>query len=134
MAEKPLGRRRRRITDQSEPQFDYLEPSVERGELSTTKKTQNTQQLKSDDALSLDYPNQPSLSSSDRLQLDLIYAELTEEEQYYSAEMDYSDDTHNWSDDGDELVSNDYWHFLGRYEWFAIEFRFWLDISWFLKA
>ena len=116
MAEKLIRRRRRRISDQSEIEFDYPQRSVERGELSTAEETENTQQQVSDDALSSDYTTKPSLTSDNRLQLDSIYAELTEDEHYYSGETDYSDGTHNWSDDGDELVSDDYWHFLGFYE------------------
>ncbi len=48
--------------------------------------------------------------------LDLIRTEIIEDN--YSAdfaESDYWNDSHHWSS-GDQLLSDDYCHFLGRYE------------------
>lgn len=79
-------------------------------------KSEEALQIDNNEALDSPSTEKPNLLKSDRLQLDSIRAELVEKEQYYSGETDYWDNTHNWSDDGDELVSNDYWHFLGFYE------------------
>ncbi len=87
----------------------------EEGELAIAN-SEEALEKSSDEALSSDYTNKANLSRSDRLQFDSILAEFAEEEQYYSGEPDYLDDTHDWSDDGDEFVSDDYWHFLGLYE------------------
>lgn len=48
--------------------------------------------------------------------IDSIRAEFLDDT-YHSklADSDYSDDTHDWGGDNQDL-SDDYWHFLGRYE------------------
>ena len=48
--------------------------------------------------------------------LDSIRSELEEDSSYVDfTESDYSDDTHNW-EDSSQSISDEYWHFLGRYE------------------
>jgi hypothetical protein len=56
-----------------------------------------------------------SLSKSDWSQINQICAEFSEEKSNSDIDSEYSDDTHNWFDDGEEF-SDDYWHFLGRFE------------------
>ena len=47
--------------------------------------------------------------------IDQIRAELLQELSYPVADFEYSDGSHDWSDDS-EFFSRDYWHFLGRFE------------------
>ncbi len=47
--------------------------------------------------------------------IDEIRAELVEEERSDLLESDYWDETHSWGSD-DEVASDEYWHFVGRYE------------------
>ena len=58
------------------------------------------------------------ISSSDigNNDINTIRADLLEDA-YHSkfAESDFSDDTHDWGGDS-QLISDDYWHFLGRFE------------------
>ncbi len=44
-----------------------------------------------------------------------ISSELMEDRRSGIVEFNYWDESHNWGSDN-ELVSDDYWHFLGRYE------------------
>ncbi len=44
-----------------------------------------------------------------------ISAELTDDRRSALVESNYWDETHNWGSDH-ELASEDYWHFVGRYE------------------
>ena len=116
MIEKRIRTKTMSVRSEKELERDF--PKVidsEELNVGSQEKEESLQQV-SEGYLASDYTNKPNLSRSDRLQLDSIRAELTEQEQYYSGETDYSDDTHNWSDNGDELVSDDYWHFLGCYE------------------
>ena len=48
-------------------------------------------------------------------EVDQIRAELVEERSSTLWESDYWDETHSWGSD-DEEESDEYWHFLGRYE------------------
>ena len=48
-------------------------------------------------------------------EIDQIRAELVEERSSALLESDYWDETHSWGSD-DEEASDEYWHFLGRYE------------------
>lgn len=48
-------------------------------------------------------------------QFNQIRDEIEAHHHAHLAGSDYWDDSHDWSDEG-ELVSDDYWHFLGRYE------------------
>ena len=50
-----------------------------------------------------------------RRDLDEIRAELREERNSALVESNYWDETHNWGSDEEE-ASDEYWHFLGRYE------------------
>ena len=47
--------------------------------------------------------------------LDQIRAELFEEKSAPTSEPEYWDESHNWDLDN-ESESEDYWHFVGRYE------------------
>lgn len=44
-----------------------------------------------------------------------ISAELTDDRRSQLVESNYWDESHNWGSDS-EVESDDYWHFLGRYE------------------
>ena len=48
-------------------------------------------------------------------EVDQIRAELVEERSSTLLESDYWDESHSWGSD-DEEESDEYWHFLGRYE------------------
>ena len=48
-------------------------------------------------------------------EVDQIKAELVEERSSALLESNYWDETHSWGSD-DEEGSDEYWHFLGRYE------------------
>ena len=50
-----------------------------------------------------------------RKDIDQIKAELLEERSSGLIESEYWDETHSWGMD-DEEASEEYWHFLGRYE------------------
>ena len=50
-----------------------------------------------------------------RRDLDEISSELREERNSALVESNYWDETHSWGSD-DEEGSDEYWHFLGRYE------------------
>lgn len=47
--------------------------------------------------------------------MDEIRSEFVEESRSGLLESDYWDETHSWGLD-DEVESDDYWHFVGRYE------------------
>ena len=47
--------------------------------------------------------------------IDEISSELIEDRRSGIVEFNYWDESHNWGSDN-EVVSDDYWHFLGRYE------------------
>ncbi len=44
-----------------------------------------------------------------------INADITDDKRSAVVESNYWDETHNWGS-GSEIESDDYWHFLGRYE------------------
>ena len=44
-----------------------------------------------------------------------IKAELTDDRRSQLVESNYWDESHSWGSDS-EIESDDYWHFLGRYE------------------
>ena len=50
-----------------------------------------------------------------RRDLDEISSELGEERNSALVESNYWDETHSWGSDEEE-ASDEYWHFLGRYE------------------
>ena len=62
-------------------------------------------------------PQMPSSSSNiGNNNINTIRADLLEDANHSKfAESDFSDDTHDWGGDS-QLLSDDYWHFLGRYE------------------
>jgi hypothetical protein len=78
--------------------------------------TESSIQQDFDNASSLQPQIADSYSTASTDDLSAIRAELLEDD-YHStlAESDYWDDSHSWSN-GDELLCDDYWHFLGRYE------------------
>ena len=53
-------------------------------------------------------------SPARKMQIDEIHAELTDESNFNPDEPEYTDETYSWSNNLSE--SDDYWHFVGRYE------------------
>ncbi len=51
-----------------------------------------------------------------KMGIDQIRAELFEEKCLPLVESDYWDETHSWGSDNEIIESDDYWHFVGRYE------------------
>jgi hypothetical protein len=103
MNEENIRRRRTRATS-------TIEPVSYPARLQTTEPSEFNLKLAQEPIIT-DF----SLSRSDWKQINQICAELVEEQSKSDIDSEYSDDTHNWFDDGEEF-SDDYWHFLGRYE------------------
>jgi long-subunit fatty acid transport protein len=104
MNEENIRRRRRtRATSTTEPSF-YTAP------LQATEPSEVNLKIAPEPIIT-DF----SLSKSDWSQINQIRAEFDVEQSKSELISEYSDDTHNWFDDG-ENFSNDYWHFLGRFE------------------
>lgn len=105
----PKRRKRRRIGD---PTDISLHSSTEL----SSPPAENVEPASSDRASS-NPPEIPIPPSPTKLTtVDLIRTELLED--VYHAELSephFSDDTHNWGN-GNKLISDDYWHFLGRFE------------------
>ena len=61
--------------------------------------------------------SEPTFSTASKLAvIDRIRTEILEDQHHSQlVEPNYWDETHNWENNG-ELVSDEYWHFLGRYE------------------
>ena len=110
---QPIRRQRRRRTDSEESDLDL----ISRTKPSTTPAEPTDTQSQHDDPPSTTPQiNVDSNTSTHQAIIDRIRSEINEDN-YHSllSESDYSDDTHDWGEIG-ELVSSDYWHFLGRYE------------------
>ncbi len=60
-------------------------------------------------------PNPQLENSSLTNNIDQIRSELYEELRSTLVESDYWDETHSWGADN-EVESDDYWHFVGRFE------------------
>lgn len=77
--------------------------------------TEPTEEIPADDAIAFQPtpPASPNIYLQD--QINLIRSEILDDE-YHSqiADTNFTDDSHHWSDDS--FQSDDYWHFLGRYE------------------
>ena len=96
------SRRSRRISSSLEPEEPKASLTVEEGSSKTeTEKITNQANLKDIQVM--------------RRDVDEIKAELVEEKQSALLESDYWDETHSWGSDGEE-ASDEYWHFVGRYE------------------
>ena len=94
----PRRRRRRRVDD--EDTIISAAPSIE----------------PATDEVSVGVEANTPAANSKLAIIDRIRTELLEDN-YHSQFVDpeYWDESHSWTNDG-ELVSSDYWHFLGRYE------------------
>ena len=94
-------RRSRRITSAESEEPKASVPAEE--SLNKTEREEVTHQVTSKGILVM------------RRDLDEISSELREERNSALLESDYWDETHSWGSD-DEEESDEYWHFLGRYE------------------
>lgn len=105
----PRKRKRRTAnSDNIDPNSQLLPPDTE------SSLTEPTEEIPADDATSFQpTPPAPNINLQD--QIDLIRSEILDDE-YHSqiADTNFTDNTHHWSDDSSQ--SDDYWHFLGRYE------------------
>jgi hypothetical protein len=106
-----IRRLHRRKTD-----FTNFSSSESPNSANPTESTAFSIQQDSDDASSLQPLIANSFSTDSTNDINTIRAELLED-LYHSnlAESDYSDDTHDWGWDS-QILSDDYWHFLGKYE------------------
>ena len=95
-------RRRRRISSSLEPEEPKPSVPVEES-ISKTETEEITNQSLRKSILVM------------RQGIDEIRAELGEERSSALLESDYWDETHSWGAD-DEGASDEYWHFVGRYE------------------
>ena len=119
MTDSTRRRRRKRAGSQPEVLRTKL-PVEEKSEGSTSEDLSERQ-------VALDLPSQTELTdevgqwvgrkeiSGIKTGLDEISAELKEEGYSALVESDYWDETHSWGVD-DEEASDEYWHFVGRYE------------------
>lgn len=107
---EPIRRRRRRRTDDGEVDLSRIVPA----RLSSPSPV--TESKSDDDSSSDPQITVESNTVSHQAIIDRIRSEINEDN-YHSGlnEPDYSNDTHDWGDNL-ELVSSDYWHFLGMYE------------------
>jgi hypothetical protein len=81
-----------------------------------TESTASSIQQDSDDAPSPQPLIANSYSTDSTNDINTIRTELLEDLYHANlAESDYSDDTHDWGWDS-QTLSDDYWHFLGKYE------------------
>ncbi len=108
---KPFRRRRRQRQDDSFAETNNI-PSL----LNSTESTEQNIRDDSEDTplatpLVTDYYSNLNINDSNSIRAEI------KEDIYHSklADSDFSDDTHDWGGDLHE-VSDDYWHFLGRYE------------------
>ena len=102
-----IRRRRRKRTDSTEVDLSIITPTE-------SSPPSNVTESDSDDGSS----NEPQITidsniTSHQATIDRIRSEINEDN-YHSQlnEPEYSNDTHNWSDEQD-VFSSDYWHFLG---------------------
>ena len=94
-------RRSRRVSSSLEP--EEPKPSLTEESISKTETEEITSQVTRKGILVM------------RQGIDEIRAELGEERNSALLESDYWDETHSWGAD-DEEASDEYWHFVGRYE------------------
>ena len=96
------SRRRRGVSSSLEPEEPKASVPAEESR-NKTEREEVTNQVKSKGILVM------------RRDLDEISSELREERNSALLESNYWDETHSWGSD-DEEESDEYWHFLGRYE------------------
>ena len=89
-------------TELSQTQLSEVEPKPQ-----PTDQQQTTLESTSD-------PESIKPSPARKMQIDEIHAELTNESNFNPDEPEYWDETHDLSHNLSE--SDDYWHFVGRYE------------------
>jgi len=115
------SRRRRRARGGSKP--EVLRPSEPEKKSSEGSRVSETRQRQS--KMNLTSPTELTEEKNQgvakkgilvmRQGIDEIRAELGEERNSALLESDYWDETHSWGAD-DEEASDEYWHFVGRYE------------------
>ena len=101
-------RRRTRLTSSPDQQMSILptpEPQDNNIPNPHTKSPQTTKEADNPQLVN------PSLTNS----IDQIRSEIHEELRSTLVESDYWDESHNWGADH-EVESDDYWHFVGRFE------------------
>lgn len=108
MSEPIRRRRRRRISDSSDRDFDLISRTKSSPSIDTQTSEDNTPS------------NVPQVTidreATRQMVIDRIRSEIIEDEYHcLFDEPDFSDDSHNWGDNL-ESTSSDYWHFLGRFE------------------
>ena len=97
-------RRRKRISAWSEPEEPSLRVPVE--------ESLTGREIESEEEITRPVTEGIVVMRRD---LDEIRAELREERNSALVESNYWDETHSWGSDEEE-ASDEYWHFLGRYE------------------
>jgi hypothetical protein len=109
---QPRRRLRRRSSDNHHEVTEFFPPSS----TEPSAPPQDTQSQS--DIVSTPQNAIATVANDDRgtLDLDPIRTELLNDFHHRDfSESEYWDESHNWSDDG-EPVSDEYWHFLGRFE------------------
>ena len=123
MVEKPTTRqrRRRRRSTSNTDSLPDLATKRQIDQLISDIETQQQQDNSSHAPLTELIESKPTSNNETgeaksmlTMQIDQIKAELLEEEYLNPTEPEYLDETHSW---GNSLPkSEDYWHFVGRYE------------------
>ena len=111
---EPIKKRRRRRVGDSES-LDFSLISRTDTQAKSSAEPTNTESENEHPPSNTPQANVDSVTTH-QMTIDRIQKEINEDN-YHSKlnEPEYSNDTHDWSDDLD-LVSSDYWHFLGMYE------------------
>ena len=105
-------RKRRRRTNNSEVDISLITPTKPSSFINTEAKSDDASSIESQVTINSTTTN----TTSHQATIDRIRSEINEDQYHCSLnEADYSNDTHDWGDDHDN-ISSDYWHFLGQYE------------------
>ena len=112
MTEERRRRRRRikKIGEAGEEKPTLLPEEIQ----SSTANDEIEQELATNLAIRTEVREKPDPFTS-RDGINEIRSELMEERNSSLIESDYWDETHHWGSD-DEEASDEYWHFVGRYE------------------
>lgn len=103
-ATQPNSRRRRRRQNDSESDTNYIS--------SLTNSPQSKEEQIDDDEKTTVTSSSPVINNN----INSIRAEFQEDAYHQElSQSDFSDDTHDWGNDSN-LLSADYWHFLGSFE------------------
>ena len=103
----------RRIRRRGEKKQDYQELITQEQEV--IRKEEQIEEEESQDWISRAALRQDSGTFTTAKGINEIRAELTDDRRSALLESNYWDETHNWGSDS-EAESDDYWHFVGRYE------------------